>query len=216
MEWLRDCKASKIDSMLFLVFLSFSFSSSGAVRGETRYERRTIQSQYNEQGKQRPLKNRAFKNHKKTRPKYYNGDYAAGLHGFLYYCQLELDYKSTDGTLSQNDYADFLYDYCLHSPKIGPECVEPPKNELFSSLPWDVQLHFVADICSGDSEAKISCLANLNQQDTDFGLTKDIHELCTSTYPLLESSGMLNPGEYFAVAADKLVLLLLPVLPLHL
>lgn len=136
---------------------------------------------------------RGSRNLKKS--KFYHDDYGYSLDGFKLACYTELYHAAADSGLTQVDYAHFLYDYCDKSKIEGPACRKVKKDDVaFPSLSVDLQLNFVRTVCPGGDASAYECLEAMNETGEDFYYTEEIEELCASTYPLLLSSGLVDPG----------------------
>lgn len=134
------------------------------------------------------------------RDKYLHDDHGYSQDGFVVFCEEEMREEAEDGTLTQFEYARFIYDYCRKSPAAGDSCQKKPKKkDSFSSLSVGLQLNFVGSNCPGLSSnnnvSKMECLEFINDEGDPIGYFEEIEELCLSTYPLMVSSGMLDTSK---------------------
>jgi hypothetical protein len=129
---------------------------------------------------------------KKESQRYFRGEYAPGQEAFMFYCKLALGHDAGGDNLTQNLYADFLFDYCSHSTRKGAECVPSGNPDSFVSLPTDLQLLFVKDLCPLTSrDEALQCLTALLLRHGVLRYENAFEGLCSKTYPVIGQTGLL-------------------------
>ena len=117
---------------------------------------------------------------------YYAGPDAEQMR-FVQYCESRLAESASNDKVSSLAFMQMLEKYCF-SQEIENNACRAAENMSFESLPEDVQLAFVNELCSaGPHKERMKCLESLmdkGSEDIDIPLQWKFG-ICTKTYPLL-------------------------------
>ena len=167
---------------LVLVVLCASYSISLAATEATRLRQR--------KNRLRGVNHQAVQTSRQLKKRQYYTRDSKGLEGFVLECEVQLRADFSDGFLSHNDYASFLFDYCEKSDYPGPAC---QSTNSFWSLDPRLQMIFASEDCDVGPKEQINCLASLRAKGQNIGYTGDTEKLCESTYRFLKPSGIVSP-----------------------
>ena len=104
-------------------------------------------------------------------------------------CQVILTKESIAHELTQQEYADFVFDYCDHVPNRGALCI---KKTSFTELPMPVQELFVSMGCPLDEFVDSEeCLQRKEADPTAHSFEGGVPKLCHETYDAMQETGML-------------------------